>query len=135
MMEDATEKVSITARESMSRILVALAATVAAATFVHAFLADRESRTQLDGLLRELGGSVAETAAAGLRASLGVLDELERELDESLRLKAKLLATPAAERARDESRVSRVVFIGRNLDRAALLAGLQSCIAAPVRIA
>lgn len=34
-----------------------------------------------------------------------------------------------------EPRRSRIVFIGRNLDRAALLTGLRSCIAAPVRSA
>ncbi len=34
--------------------------------------------------------------------------------------------------APDEPRKSRLVFIGRNLDRGALLAGLRSCIASPV---
>ncbi|MCY4588213.1 MAG: GTP-binding protein [Bryobacterales bacterium] len=33
--------------------------------------------------------------------------------------------------ALDEPRKSRLVFIGRNLDREALLAGLRSCIASP----
>jgi len=65
---------------------------LAAALLVHGALALAAARRQLDGLVDELGGAACDTAAASLRATLLVLDELEEELAESLRLKAGFLA-------------------------------------------
>jgi signal transduction histidine kinase len=97
-------------------MLTLLAATLAAAAFLHAIFALRSARAHLDGLLRELGESIAATAAASLRTSAEFVLALEGELDASLRLKAGFFAAPAEERGRDEARI---------LSRFAVAAGLR----------
>jgi signal transduction histidine kinase len=96
-------------------VLLLLSAVVAAATFVQAWIAYGETRGHLDRLVRQLGGAIAEAAAADLRSSRAVLDELERELEDSLRWKAEILNRPTTERPRDDARV---------LERFARAAGL-----------
>jgi len=86
-------------------VLLLLSSVVAAATLAQAWIAYGQTRSRLDQLVRQLGGAIAEAAAADLRSSRAVLDELERELEDSLRWKAELLARPTAERRRDDARV------------------------------
>lgn len=94
----------MSARREMP-IVVLLAAAAAAGTFLHGFLAYRSARTHLDGLLLELGGAIADSAAAGLRSSHAMLGELEAEIDSSLRMKASFFTRSGEERDRDESRL------------------------------
>ncbi|MGH7162824.1 MAG: hypothetical protein ACREID_05010, partial [Planctomycetota bacterium] len=97
-------------------LLLLLSAAFAAGTLLHGVLASREARAYLDGLLRELGGTIVETAAAGLRSSVEVLDELEREMGDALRLKAGVLSAPSEIGSRQDMPL---------LSRFALAAGLS----------
>jgi len=96
-------------------LLLLLACAFATATAAHGWLAHRSFRQRLDAIVHDLGGSVAETAAAGLRSSLDVLGELERELEEALRQKAALLSQ-SEERSREDP---------ASLERFAAAAGLK----------
>jgi len=97
-------------------LLSILAITLAAAVLLHALFTLRAARAHLDRLLRELGESLAATAAAGLRSSGEFVRALESELESSLRLKAGFFAAPGEAPERDDARI---------LSRFALAAGLR----------
>ena len=95
---------------------VPLVAVFIAAALIQGVVAHREAAARLDLLVRELGETVAEAAAVGLRSSLAFTRELERALESSLREKATLVADEAGKlAARREP----------DLQRFALAAGLR----------
>lgn len=93
-------------------VLLTVGLVFAAAAFGHGYVSQREARAQLDGLVTELGGAVCDSTAVSVRGMLAVVDELEREIERSLRLKATFLADSVGQD-------------GRVLHRFTLAAGLR----------
>ncbi|MCZ6786183.1 MAG: ATP-binding protein [Planctomycetota bacterium] len=79
-------------------LVLLLLVGVTAATTINGVVSYTDASERLDGLLSELGGAVAETAAASLRSSFQATSELERALAESLRLKGTFLAETPRDR-------------------------------------